>query len=355
MLAFMAILGVFGAGIVADSLIRPANDADAGDDDDSPEEAEGDEDAVAGIGWIFADDSPDAAEPVASGTPAGYVDDGMPVSDDIPDPVDAAVSLTGDAGDNILNGGGGGDQLSGGAGADQLTGRGGDDRLAGGPGSDWLEGGDGDDSLFGQGGNDTLNGGAGNDVLSGGKGADQLAGGADDDRLSGGGGADTLLGGEGQDTLDGGMGRDWLAGGAGNDVLVGGGGQDTLDGGTGNDTLWGGFVGRSDTAADVLNGGAGDDFIGVGPGDIAMGGDGADLFQLQDFGPGLPVSDIVDYNADEDELVVLYDATIHSAPTLTAEPVDGSDDVTLLLDGVAVALIRDAAGLDLSLISLRAA
>ncbi|MFN4129756.1 MAG: calcium-binding protein [Paracoccaceae bacterium] len=355
MLAFLAILGAFGAGFVADSLTRPPEHSAESDPDDSIDEAEaeaGEENPA--MGWIFADDSPDLAE-AALGTPSGHVNDGMPVSDDLPDPVEAPVVLTGTAADNILSSGAGNDRLSGGAGNDQLIGRSGDDRLAGGSGRDHLDGGEGDDSLFGQGGDDVLTGGAGADLLSGGKGADQLAGGEDDDRLFGGGGADTLMGGEGHDTLDGGTGRDWLAGGAGDDRLIGGGAQDSLDGGTGNDTLWGGVEGRSDAAVDMLNGGAGDDFIGTGPGDIAMGGDGADTFQLQDFAPGLPLSEIADYSPEDDEIVVVYDALHHPLPALSAEPVDGSADMTLLLDGVAVALIRNASGLDLSLIRLQAA
>ena len=343
MLALLAIMGALGAGIFVDSLARSADSDEAEDlpEDDMAEEAT--------RGSLL---DPDFG---AAGTPAGFVDDGMPASDDIADPEAEPLDLAGGAGDDILSGGAAGDRLSGGDGADQLTGRGGDDRLWGGAGRDWLDGGDGDDSLYGQGGDDVLNGGAGDDVLVGGRGADQLAGGPGDDRLWGGGGHDTLFGGEGHDTLDGGMGRDWLAGGSGNDLLIGGGGRDTLDGGPGNDTLWGGSEGASDGATDWLNGGAGDDLLGVGPGDIATGGAGSDVFQLQDFGPGLPVADIMDYNPEEDQLVLLYDATLHVAPVLSAEPVEGTGDVTLMLDGVAVALIRDAPDLDLSLIQLRAA
>ncbi|TGD44568.1 calcium-binding protein [Pseudotabrizicola sediminis] len=341
MLALLAILGALGAGIMAESLTR---EADAPDEaEDLPEE----EDEGGSI--LDADLGPE----FSVGAPLGFVDDGMPVSDDIAEPEPVPLDLAGGAGDDILSGGAAGDRLSGGDGDDQLTGRGGDDQLWGGAGRDWLEGGAGDDSLYGQGGDDVLNGGAGDDLLVGGRGADQLAGGEGDDRLFGGGGADTLLGGEGQDTLDGGMGRDWLAGGAGDDLLIGGAGRDTLDGGAGDDTLWGGSEGVSDAARDWLNGGAGNDLLGLGPGDIGTGGAGADVFQLQDFGPGLPVAEITDYTPTEDQLVLIYDASLHSAPVLSAEPVEGSEDVTLMLDGVAVALIRNAPDLDLSQITLR--
>jgi Ca2+-binding RTX toxin-like protein len=52
----------------------------------------------------------------------------------------AAVSLTGNGGDDELRGGGSGDRLDGGAGADTLDGGFGDDRIVGGPGRDAISG-----------------------------------------------------------------------------------------------------------------------------------------------------------------------------------------------------------------------
>ncbi|UWR24303.1 Hint domain-containing protein [Sulfitobacter sp. S190] len=69
---------------------------------------------------------------------------------------------------------------------------------------------------------------------------------------------------------------DSLDGGAGNDDLRGAAGDDTLEGGSGNDTL-GGSMGR-----DSLIGGDGDDVIRVSEGDTADGGEGDDLFILED-------------------------------------------------------------------------
>lgn len=375
MLALLALFGAVGAGLVADSLIR-SQDPDTDEDpeangEEGTTETEDSESSGSMLTWALDDDddalsgdlagAEDSAAPLALTSPGADVtadgtpvDDGMPTSDDIPDPAPEAILREGGSDDDILSGDGADDTLAGGAGNDQLTGRGGDDRLMGGSGGDHLEGGDGDDNLMGHGGNDVLIGGAGDDVLSGGRGADSLAGSEGDDRLVGGNGADTLNGGEGQDSLNGGMGRDWLVGGAGDDLMIGGGSQDSLDGGTGDDTLIGGFQGRSDASIDVLNGGEGNDLMVLGAGDIAMGGDGADQFELTDHAPDLPLAEIVDYNPAEDEIVVVYDADQHDAPELTTEPVEGSDDVTLLLDGVAVALIRNAGALDLSQITLRA-
>jgi hypothetical protein len=93
----------------------------------------------------------------------------------------------------------------------------------------------------------------------------------------------------------------------------------------------------------------------IGQGDIAMGGEGADSFQLLDIAPDGPLAQISDYNPAEDDLVIYYDAGLHQSPVLTTEPIADSQDVTLMLDGVAVAIVRDAAGLSVDNITLRAA
>ena len=75
-------------------------------------------------------------------------------------------------------------------------------------------------TLTGNTGNDSLNGGVGNDTLIGGEGNDKLIGGAGNDILNGGDGNDTLYGGQCDDTL--------IAS-AGNDAFIGGDGADSLD------------------------------------------------------------------------------------------------------------------------------
>ncbi len=224
------------------------------------------------------------------------------------------ASLTGGAGNNVLNasgfsagpvtlsGGAGDDMLVGGAGNDSLSGGDGNDVLAGGGGNDVLSGDAGNDVLNGEAGNDTLLGGAGDDLLSGGLGNDWIDGGAGNDRLVESGdvsfkltnasltglGTDTLLGVEqaaltggagnnlldaclfsGAVTLDGGAGNDTLLGGGGNDLLLGGAGNDSLSGSAGNDTLNGG------DGDDVLTGGAGNDSVdgGLGTDRLVEAGD----------------------------------------------------------------------------------
>ncbi|MFI3045116.1 calcium-binding protein [Pseudomonas coronafaciens] len=83
---------------------------------------------------------------------------------------------------------------------------------------------------------DTLYGDVGADVLDGLNGNDKLYGEEGDDLLSGGGGNDWLYGGAGNDTLNGGAGDDSLSGDVGDDILDGGAGNDYLSGYTGNDT-----------------------------------------------------------------------------------------------------------------------
>ena len=67
------------------------------------------------------------------------------------------------------------------------------------------------------------------------------------------------------------------------------------------------------------------------------------------------VATIADYDAAEDQIVVVYDPAVHADPELTLEPVEGTDDVTILLDGAAVGLVAGGAGMDVSEITLMAA
>ena len=116
----------------------------------------------------------------------------------------------------------------GGPGADELLGLGGSNLLKGLGGNDRLDGGKGGDRILGGGGNDQMSGGAGGDTMKGGAGADFIDGGAGADKLIGGGGKDVLISGAGKDVLKGGGGDDTLVGGAGNNRLVGGKGHDTF-------------------------------------------------------------------------------------------------------------------------------
>ncbi len=91
-------------------------------------------------------------------------------------------------------------------------------------------------SLTGTAGNDVIDGFGGNDTINGQAGSDLLMGGPGNDQLNGGAGNDTLRGGDGSDNLFDASGIDWLEGGAGNDTLSGGGAGDSHNGGEGGDT-----------------------------------------------------------------------------------------------------------------------
>lgn len=204
--------------------------------------------------------------------------------------------VTGDAGNDTLNGGTNGDRLLGGAGDDTLNGGGSNDTIDGGPGVDRMNGGDGTDTFTTS---DTTNDGA--DVIDGGflggivtyaartvpvsitfdgianDGAagendtliniTQVVGGQNNDTMTGDNGTTLFFGGPGNDTLDGGGGTDAMDGGAGNDTLLGGPGpvgtladNDLMFGGAGTDTAR--YAGRAATVTVNLNIGAGDGATG---------------------------------------------------------------------------------------------
>ena len=355
-LGLFGLLGALFAGVVADSVMRLGNGADETDDraDDPSYDSEAVETqsifamfGLAESGAVSADAAVQADQVTE--------DDGMPVSDDLPEPMDPALTLAGDDDDNDLNGKAGNDDISGAAGGDFLGGRGGEDVLDGGEGDDYLYGGAGADTLVGGTGADILQAEAGNDAAHGGDGADALFGHQGDDSLSGGDGNDSLLGGDGFDSLIGGAGDDALDGGYGRDLLAGGQGADVVDGGEGSDTIWGQWPNGSDDETDFLNGGAGDDLLMLGAGDYGNGGAGADMFGLLDIGPNDPPMQITDFNPTEDALVVLYDANQHPDPQLTLETDQDSGAIRLLLDGVTLANLPNVAGISLDAISLRAA
>ncbi len=204
----------------------------------------------------------------------------------------------------------------------------GNDTFFGGAGNDEIWAGNDDDTIFGGSGNDTINGQEGDDILDGGTGADTITGDGGDDTilLTGTFGDDIITGGEsgevvdgdvidassqtidldvtftgaetgtisggisnadfseiegivtgsGDDVVTGNVGNDTVATGAGDDTFYGGAGDDFVVAGEGNDTLQGG------AGNDTLFGDLGNDDITFGEGDQALGGDGDDVFTLED-------------------------------------------------------------------------
>ena len=363
--AILGLMGVMVAGVAADFAITTSQTDDEEDGgDDAPDTDAGQTDGnnasqgtsvmdfltgqpdadASGADTPASPDAPDTIAPAPSASslvttlPAETAFDSSDTPPEEPDP----LTLTGGPGGDRLVGGGGNDTLFGGDGGDHIEGGGGADLLDGGLDDDWLRGGAGNDTLHGGDGDDVAHGEDGDDALFGGAGRDLLAGHEGDDTLSGGAG----------DDLTGGEGDDWLAGGEGDDLLRGGPGHDTLDGGAGNDTIWGYDLDAPLDDPDFLNGGDGDDVLMIGAGDHAHGGAGADTFALADWIAGGPVATIADFNALEDEICVVYDADTHSDPVLSVEPMEGTSDVTVLLNGLPLAVVLGADGLDPATIRL---
>ncbi len=255
------------------------------------------------------------------------------------------------------------DLLDGGDNNDRTRGQGGADTISGGNGNDELRGDDGDDVLGGDAGSDTLHGNDGRDILRGGDQGDTLFGHNADDVLFGDAGNDALQGSAGDDVLNGGDGKDTLLGGLDDDTLIGGAGSDALFGGWGNDVLSG--LMRDATGAvsddeDFLNGGGGNDSILVGSGDIVTAGDGADEIVLGDWlSPG-EAAHIMDYAAEDDNLVLVWDdsddANVEPQITLSADP-DTADQTLVMLNGTIVATVNgtDLLPNDIALVPLSSA
>ncbi len=137
----------------------------------------------------------------------------------------------------------------------------------------------------------------------------------------------------------------------GQDAMYGAGGEDTLAAGGGHDAL----SGADDDDADLLLGEDGNDLLTLGAGDTATGGTGFDRFTLADFGPNTPPSVITDYSAADDQIVLMYDPQVHPEPVVSMERVEGTEDMSVMLDGVQIAIVQSATGLTQADIQLMAA
>lgn len=325
--AVLTLLGLFGvlmAGVAADTVM--SQNSSTGEDDAEDDQNIETSDPVAFLPEVETNST-----------------DGFVLSNDLHQDEPDDLNLTGTDQAEVLSGGLGHDEISGLGGADLIDGRAGDDSIAAGDGNDAVWGGAGDDTVNGGNGNDTLEGQAGNDSLLGSAGQDSLSGHSGADILSGGEGADTLLGGEGNDILNAGSGNDWLAGGFDDDSMSGGAGSDIVDGNDGNDWLSGLNGAVDDFSEDFLNGGAGNDTLVLGSGDHATGGEGEDDFVLQDWLTNGGVAHISDYDADRDQLIIMYDPTAHPDPELTLETSEDGGQSTILLNGAPVATVQGGA------------
>lgn len=235
------------------------------------------------------------------------------------------------------------DTIEGENGNEFLLGYEGDDEINGNGGTDQIEGGDGDDTLSGGDGSDDLHGQDGDDVLSGDEGDDTLSGGLGDDLMDGGDGDDSLLGGQGQDTLEGGEGDDALHGYHGDDVMRGGEGEDALFGSLGDDILHGlSETGEDDGQTDFLNGGEGNDTITAGANDIVTAGDGADVIQFGDWNAEGGPAQVLDFQSNEDTLVVLYEEGAGEPEITFEQDSQNSQLYSVMADGEVIAEVLSA-------------
>lgn len=226
---------------------------------------------------------------------------------------------------------------------------------------------------------------AGNDTLDGSDGDDYAEGGAGDDHIMMRGGADVALGGEGDDNIDTGIGYDLATGGTGNDTLDGNGGEDTLYGDDGDDMLEGGgesdllFGGNGDDVLsglatgisasdssnvidgrDTLSGGAGDDHLLLGGGDTGIGGEGNDLFAVDNTRTDIEeYSRISDFGAG-DSLEIHHEPEFDGAgnpiaPTVTITPNEANTAGIISFNGRIVAEVTGGQTLTADQIKLVAA
>jgi Ca2+-binding RTX toxin-like protein len=171
----------------------------------------------------------------------------------------------------------------------------GNDTLDASTGNDYANAGAGDDHLMMREGDDIAIGGEGNDTIDAGIGHDIVLGGLGNDYIHGNGGQDSLAGQEGDDTVLGGTGSDEVYGGEGNDYLSG---KDFDSSQNGHATMIDGF--------DSLFGGAGNDTLLMGAGDQGTGGEGDDLFQLDNREDGFgQISQVHDFGSG-DQIELLY-------------------------------------------------
>ncbi|WP_081500870.1 Ig-like domain-containing protein [Bradyrhizobium liaoningense] len=211
----------------------------------------------------------------------------------------------------------------------------------------------GNDLIDGQGGSDLINAGNGNDKITGGTGADFVNAGAGDDTIIAtiGDGIDVYFGGTGVDTLD--MSRmtapltinlagfasstqtgldvlnsiENAVGGSGNDTISGNGLANVLDGRAGNDTMNGG------QGADILIGGTGNDTMNGGAGSdtfVFAPGFGNDRIQGFDANPagGQDFLDVTAFGISAADFAMRIAIADVGADTLVT--VDGVDTIRLV-------------------------
>lgn len=305
MLTIISFFGALIAGAAADTVLNMRTDSNQ-DDDDNTDPQDPDQDPQTPDRDLLAFlDNPDGADMLPSDAPAIFdnLPDRIHSSDAYPQPP-LPEPIVASAGDSTVT--------PNGAGLD-----------------DWLTGGSANTVLAGHGGNDVLRAGTG---------------------------PTHQIGGEGNDTLWGGAGDDQLEGCEGDDVLIASGGSNTLLGGAGNDVLIGfnpGDAAQGGDGPNFLNGGDGNDLLIAGSGDYLNGGAGEDTFLLGEWLQENTVVSIMDYHADEDQILLQYDPLRLDDPMVEIHFDDATPDIAQIwLNGEMLAIVANAPGLTVGDIGL---
>ncbi|MEO0752582.1 MAG: calcium-binding protein, partial [Pseudomonadota bacterium] len=123
----------------------------------------------------------------------------------------------------------------------------------------------------------------------------------------------------------------------------------------GDDILHGGLTGtgEDDGAVDYLNGGEGDDLITAGAGDIVTAGEGADQIQFGEWNTETGPAEVLDFEAERDSLVVLYENDGTAAPEIDVEQdAEDSELYRVMADGELIAQVYSATPVTAQSISL---
>ncbi|MDG1369856.1 MAG: hypothetical protein P8I56_07510 [Paracoccaceae bacterium] len=168
--------------------------------------------------------------------------------------------------------------------------------------------------------------------------------------------SETITGGEGADSLSGAADGDFLQGGAGADTLIGSGGSDYLAGGSDNYVIDGRADqgdGPKDDGVDSLFGGTGNDQLFLDNGDQAEGGEGADLFTIDEVAAGDGAVMITDFDPATDEIAIEYtggaDAEI---PTLGINELDDGSGSQISFNDQPIATVAGVENFDASNVTL---